>query len=118
MKNNYSIKSAFAVFVMLASFLTVSAENNSQQLWNKTGGQLRASERTWYPHRYASFTLEPEAMRSFLAGAPMEENGASRQSSYIIELPMPDGSFNRYTLASFKLVTRREFFQPGIASEL
>jgi hypothetical protein len=98
MKNNYSLKSVVVLIAALIGWQIASASNSSRQLWTKANGQLRSSERSWYPNHYASFTLETEGMRNFLAGAPMEESPASRQSSYVIELPMPDGSFNRYYL--------------------
>jgi hypothetical protein len=99
MKNNYSLKRILALFVILVSFHFASAENSSRKLWSKAEqGQLRASQRTWYPNHFESYSLQTEAMRGFLATAPMQENVASRKSSFIIELPMPDGDFNRFTL--------------------
>ncbi len=99
MKNKYSFKNIVAVFIIMASFQMASAQSSSRELWTKAQqSHMRASQRSWYPNRYESFSLQADAMRSFLATAPMETNVASRQSSFIIDLPMPDGNFNRYTL--------------------
>ncbi len=99
MKNKYTLKNIVMVITIMAGFQFASAQNSSRELWTKAGqNHMRAPQRTWYPNRYESFSLQTEAMRSFLATAPMETNVASRQSSFVINLPMPDGSFNRYTL--------------------
>ena len=46
-------------------------------------------------HGKAYFSTEPRALRSFLHNAPRDSSG---DNSYIISLPLPDGSLSRYSL--------------------
>src|SRR3954463_11481184 len=86
------------LIVLIISTGVVSAQDVSQSFWSKQNSPLKASERTWYPHSYQSFSLDLDALKSFLSSAPFEKSPANHSSSFIIELPMPDGGFQRYTL--------------------
>jgi len=100
MNKNYIIKNSLLIFFLMLVSHMASAQNQSRSFWTKTDAQnVRAAHRSWYPKHFESFALEITAMKGYLSGAPFEQSGtALRQSSFIIELPMPDGSFNRYSL--------------------
>ena len=100
MQQNYSFVKYLLVFFMISWISEAFAQNSSLLLWTKKNNSESAtSKRDWYPSSYSSFSLQTTGMRNFLAGAPKEINTSVRNSSYIIELPMPDGNFNRYKIA-------------------
>src|SRR5690348_7430470 len=82
MRNKYFLKNFFAILIPAICLQSVFAQSSSHTLWTKATHDLRSSERTWYPNHYSSFTLQADAMRSYLATAPMEKNVASRKSSF------------------------------------
>ncbi len=86
-------------FVVMINLPFSSAQNSSQFLWTKTDrNSLNTKNRSWFPNHYVTFLLQATDMKNFLSNAPLETTVASRLSSFIIELPTPDGNFNRYTL--------------------
>lgn len=99
MKINYFAKYAITLFFAILSFQFVWAQDSSRNFWKKMDqNQLRTSKRSAYPTHFEAYTLQTGAMKNYLSNAPIEITLGLRQSSFIIELPTPDGSFNRYTL--------------------
>lgn len=51
------------------------------------------------PARSQALTLNHDGMRSLLAGVPLERSRAAKENPLILELPDPNGRFQRFTLA-------------------
>ncbi|MEO8151151.1 MAG: reprolysin-like metallopeptidase [Bacteroidia bacterium] len=96
MKKNY-----FLTLVLAGVLFNVSAQQAPQALWNDQAKPATAEQanRTWLPLHYRYVHLDIAAMKNILATAPDELNTAIKNSTFIIELPMPDGGFQ-----SFKIV--------------
>jgi len=98
MNKNYILKNSIFILLIIVALPTAYAGTGSQVFWTKNDpANLRNIQRSWYPAHYGIFTLQHAAMKNFLSGAPMENNDRLH-SSLVIELPMPDGSFQRYSL--------------------
>lgn len=99
MKKNYFLKIVVLVIVLMQGIQFSSAQNSSRTLWNTLdNSESRVSDRTWYPNHFQTFSLQINELKSNLMDAPMESPGAIRRSTFIVELPMPDGNFHRYAL--------------------
>ncbi|MCX6292144.1 MAG: M12 family metallo-peptidase [Bacteroidetes bacterium] len=100
MKKHTPLKHLLTIMLAISCFQFAAARDHSQSFWKKNSpvGESMA-KRSWMPTHFETFSLETEQMRSFLLSAPSEQQVASRRSGFIIELPMPDGRFNSYTLA-------------------
>jgi hypothetical protein len=104
----YSSKTLCFLFVFALALPCIAVQ--SSQFWTKQNNSQSGNQRSWYPHHYSTFSLQFNAMKDLLATAPMEENSASRKSSFEIELPMPDGNLHRYTLVESPVM------EPGLAA--
>jgi hypothetical protein len=51
---------------------------------------------TILPSSYRLFSLNNEAIRNFLSKAPMEYTVEARANQYVLTLPMPDGTYQRF----------------------
>src|ERR1041385_601556 len=99
MRNNYFVRVTVFLLLFITSCVVSNAANQSSSFWNKKdANSLQAIQRTWYPEHYSAFSLDLAAMKSYLLQAPEEKNVALRQSSFIIELPLPEGGFHSYTI--------------------
>lgn len=95
----YFSKSLIILFLIATGISVVSAQSDSRTFWaNAKAHERKTSGRSWYPNHYQSYSLQIEELKRFLKDAPMETDVASRHSSFVIELPVPGGNFNRYTL--------------------
>ena len=95
MKKNYLLTLALAG-VMLTGF----AQQAPKTLWVDQAKPATAEQvnRTWLPLEYRYMHLDIDAMKQILATTPDELNTLISNSSFIIELPMPDGSAQRFKL--------------------
>ncbi len=83
------------LFVAALCF-TFSANAQTRLFWTNTAEPQVTTERYIIPAKYRMLSLNFEAMKSKLADAPMEFTAQARQGSFIIELPMPNGTFARF----------------------
>jgi hypothetical protein len=98
----------FVIALSIPSVFAASPDN----IWNEVSDfYLRAtsSQRTVVPDYYRTFRLNKDALRSVLRNAPMEYTDEARNNPTIITLPMPDGSFARFSF------TRSPVIEPGLA---
>jgi subtilisin-like proprotein convertase family protein len=77
-------------FASAQSFWTRKAENTMQ---------LRSSEsRTIIPNVYLTYHMDMEAMKRYLTQAPKEEQLSRLQDGLVMDIPMPDGSVERFAV--------------------
>ncbi len=99
MKKIYTIKTLSLAIALVILQLNASAENSSRSFWSKTTDiSSPPAQCTWLPAHFETFSLQISAMKNFLASAPSETIVSARASSFTIDLPMPDGNFQSYTL--------------------
>lgn len=96
MKKNYALAIA-----IIATCFNLNAQTIPASLWQETAKPASPEmvERTWLPLDYRYMHLDVTAMKAALSGAPDELNTQVKNSKFVLELPMPDG-----TLQHFKLV--------------
>ncbi|MBA3770473.1 MAG: hypothetical protein H0X08_08265, partial [Blastocatellia bacterium] len=96
----------------LLFLLAPSAFASSSQLWREvddTQLSRRPMNRTRVPDSYKTFVIDKAGVDIVLGAAPEEFTEAV--SNTIIELPMPDGSFQRFRLVHSPIV------EPGLAAK-
>lgn len=67
----------------------------AQSFWSDATAPARADQAI-RPSEYRTLTLDKDAMQQLLSEAPMEADVNPRSSSSIIQVPMPDGSFESF----------------------
>ncbi|MEZ4916586.1 MAG: M12 family metallo-peptidase [Chitinophagales bacterium] len=92
MKTNLLILLTFFTFTFGFSQNNYWIESNFKEL-NLKGTQYI------FPNKYKSFKLNYSACKNYLFNAPMiDYNGNVKTSSFIITLPLPDGSFENFSV--------------------
>ncbi len=74
---------------------------STDKLWREIDDsalQRQLPQRQIIPNAYRTFTLDKAALRNLLRQAPMEFTEAARSNSLTITVPMPDGSFARFSV--------------------
>ena len=93
------------IYVLTVALLTTCLVSNAQtiavSLWNETAKPASPEmvERTWLPLDYRYLHLDLAAMKVALNTVPDELNEELKNSKFVLELPMPDG-----TVQHFKIV--------------
>lgn len=87
--------------VLLTSILTLSASSFAQKgdaYWSPVSeSEIRnAGERTIIPEKYKTFHLSGSELKNTLFSAPKENAIDLRNSSVIVELPLPDGTIQKF----------------------
>src|SRR5688572_8488334 len=88
-------------FIPLFILLALSQSSVSQtNLWSPINeSEIRVSgERQIVPQKYKTHRLNTAAFKSALFSAPLETNVKLASSSFIIELPTPNGNIQRFHL--------------------
>ncbi|MFM1932474.1 MAG: hypothetical protein RL226_1777, partial [Bacteroidota bacterium] len=80
------------------ALLALSISSFAQSVWSDVAKQQRSNQ-VIQPAEYRSLYLDYNEMRSILQSAPSENDVDVRNSSVVVEIPMPDGS-----MQSFKIV--------------
>ncbi len=96
------MKKIYAVSIALFATLVVArAQTIPVSLWQETAKPATPElvERTWLPLDYRYMHLDVAAMKAALSTAPDELNTSIKDSKFILQLPMPDG-----TIQHFKMV--------------
>ncbi|HET6225913.1 MAG TPA: zinc-dependent metalloprotease family protein [Bacteroidia bacterium] len=86
------------LFTFIIAFAGSAIAQNGNRYWSPSNESAirSAGERTIIPQKYAAFHMEEAAFKAALFAAPHEDNYHIRNSSYIIELPMPTGEFQKF----------------------
>ena len=94
----------FLVIFLVSCFYSISlaqttpVQTSSPDYWLEIG--LTSETPTIQPSKYRVLGVEIEALRALLFSAPNEKEVSARQSSAIISLPMPDGSFQSFSFVN------------------
>ena len=101
-------------FFLSIILLATSAFANTDAVWqevNDSSLKQRPMERPIEPTVYKTFSLNREALDGILKNTPMEFTDASRINPVIMTLPMPDGSFERFSIENSPIM------EPGLAEK-
>lgn len=96
------MKRIYALSIALfATIIVAEAQTIPVSLWQEAPKPASAEqvERTWLPLDYRYMHLNVAAMKAALNTAPDEMNTSLKDSKFILQLPMPDG-----TIQHFKMV--------------
>jgi hypothetical protein len=93
----------FGVVLAILIFIStgmVSAQNSSEYLWNDVQEELitTTGDRLIIPDVYRTLQLDVAGIKTFLQTAPAEDLVSVNQSSFIINLPMPNGEFTGFNM--------------------
>ncbi|MDW8436664.1 MAG: M12 family metallo-peptidase [Chloroherpetonaceae bacterium] len=80
--------------LLLLTFASAAAQTRSY--WQDVSAVESRGERFIEPARYRLLALDFDAMKAKLADAPMEFTAEAKRGTFVIELPMPDGSFEKF----------------------
>ena len=85
--------------IVIVVFISAPALAQRKSLWSdvaETKIRVAQGARVIVPHVYRTVALNQSALKSLLKSLPMESNVSVRNSSRIITLPMPDGSYQSF----------------------
>ena len=103
-----SILFLFAALLVPAAF----AGNSPDNLWQEVSDfylRTNGAQRTVVPEYYRTFRLNKNELASVLKNAPMEFTDSAVSNPMILTLPMPDGTFARFS------IVRSPVIEPGLA---
>jgi len=119
LKNNLEIirmkKSVqISIFFLFALLLVQAAyaANSPDSVWQEVSDfylRSNGAERTVVPDYYRTFKLNKNELALILKNAPMEFTDAARSNPMILTLPMPNGTFARFS------IVRSPVIEPGLA---
>lgn len=91
------MKKTIILSSLIISFFTFKAQNN-QGLWKPIQEKDIAitGKRDIVPEKYKTFHLDLNSLKNILASAPLDKNVKADNSSVILNLPMPDGSIEKF----------------------
>ena len=100
---NQSISFSSVVTILFLSIL-LQVENNSAyaqgSCWSEVSLRSDDGSPTIQPAEYRTVGLDIEAIRQVLDAAPHEKDASVRNSSAVIELPMPDGTMELFSFVN------------------
>lgn len=99
-------------FLLIASIqLSVQAQQSYFGFAGVNMKRTTTGKQEIFPQRYAGFTLDIAALRSFLWSLPAEKTlNKSRSNTPVLQLPMPDGKLARFR------VWESSIMEPGLAA--
>ena len=103
-----------SILVLLAALLVpaVFAGNSPDNVWQEVSDfylRTNGAERTVVPDYYRTFRLNKNELSSILKNAPMEFTDDAARNPMILTLPMPNGTFARFS------IVRSPVIEPGLA---
>jgi len=110
MRNHLSQLPGIVTILVFMFTATTFAQNSSEYLWTdiEEGAIVASGDRVIIPTTYRTLKLDFSNMKTFLQSAPDEDLVSVNQSSFIINLPLPNGEFK-----AFRMV-----YSPVMADEL
>lgn len=121
------MKQIVIIFITLITFSLNSY--SSEMYWNDvSGNQLNIpGERILNPTTFKTFELSYMPFKIMLESAPHERNVNLRNSNFVISIPMPDGSIQRFNVIEYAMMEQglsdkfpelRTFYGQGIDNPL
>ncbi|MFH1320582.1 MAG: reprolysin-like metallopeptidase [Bacteroidota bacterium] len=101
MKQHYFSKSLLFGILAVMSITTLKAQTATSNIWsdvNETSISTKGIDRQIVPSKYRTLSVDINAMQSLLGSAPDESSVTVSNSTVIIELPMPNGSFSGFRI--------------------
>ncbi len=100
------------ILALITLLFTLPASGNSRDAWHRIDNARVVSKGIRYiqPVRYISFALDKSALLQEFSSAEVLTSGNSRTSGTVISIPMPDGSFQEFSMF------RSEVMHPGLAA--
>jgi subtilisin-like proprotein convertase family protein len=87
-------------YFIIAIFCLLTVSLGGQSLWDKTTisefTDAPTEEKMILPEHYITYKLSYEALKTKLVNAPNEEDKRNGVDGILIDLPMPDGSFETF----------------------
>ena len=87
-------------FTVVLSIQSIFAQTSPQNLWQEVDESqiVQVGERYIIPQVYRTIKLNVEEMQSFLSKAPLEFSNATRSTVFILDLPMPNGTMQKFSI--------------------
>ena len=87
-------------FTVVLSIQLIFAQTSPQNLWQEVDESqiVQVGERYIIPQVYRTIKLNVEEMQSFLSEAPLEFSNATRSTVFILDLPMPNGTMQKFSI--------------------
>ncbi|MES2516357.1 MAG: zinc-dependent metalloprotease family protein [Bacteroidota bacterium] len=94
------MKKTIILSSLVISFFSFKAQTNTA-LWKEVNeNQITLTgKREIVPEKYKTFRLDINSVKAILASAPLDKNVPVANSTVIINLPMPDGTFQNFKLS-------------------
>ncbi len=95
------------IIITFLSLITLSLNSfSSDMYWNDvSGSQLNmAGERRLNPTVYKTFELSYMPFKMLLQTAPHERNVKLRNSNFVVSIPMPDGTMQRFNVIEYAMM--------------
>ncbi len=91
---------AVCLAMLLGFFQAVSFAQEKSSMWDlKTGDDVQNRGRRFIaPDKFLVYGLDRAAMKRILDDAPLEFSVASRMERVVLEIPAPDGTFQRFRI--------------------
>ena len=89
---------------------TASAQSGFWNDISETGLHINQDVRKITPKRYRTLELDTSSIKAFMETAPKEFTPDAKNHPLILSLPMPDGSYSRFSIVKYDMM------QPGLAA--
>ena len=109
------------LFSTINTSVTVSPENSSELFWKDIREEAISigSNRLVVPDSYRTLQLNYFGLKNLLTKVPLEENLRVQNSSFIIQLPLPNGEFEQFKIVESPIMAKKLADQyPGIKTYL
>ena len=96
-----------ALIIVVSSQTSYTQVQNS--FWEKINGDIKLSleKRSTIPEKFIAYSLDLNAMKHALSTAISEDSPNAFSNAPIISLPLPDGSFSRFSVALSPVIPER-----------
>ncbi len=94
------------LFIFLLAVITSATAQTRESYWGSISeSEIKVrGERTIIPQKYMTYRVSVNELKNVLSAAPTEEQMNLRSSQAIIELPLPDGSIQRFRLVEASIM--------------
>lgn len=106
-------KSTVALSLSLLLSFGLNAQSNNDKFWSPVSESAiqQSGKRQIIPQKYIAFQLNGNDLKTQLLSAPHENNVKINESSCIVSLPVPNGTFQRFR------VVESPIMEPALAAQ-